>query len=90
VTNELIFNNIELMESTQASLDCSDLENPMGERRNDALRLDFDRKVKVEFRRMRITSDVGLFVCLPGVGRGPRKFGIAETVNSMKWQNDLL
>ena len=37
----LNFDNIELIETTQASLDCSDLENPMGERSKDALMLDF-------------------------------------------------
>ena len=49
MTNELNFASIELMETTQASFDYSELENPMGERRKDALRLDFDRKLKVEF-----------------------------------------
>jgi len=48
------------METTQASFDRSDLENPMGERRKDALRLDFDRKVKVEFHGTKVTSDAGL------------------------------
>ncbi len=47
VTNELNFDSIELMDIVQASFDCSDLENPMGEGRNDPLRLDFDRKLKV-------------------------------------------
>ncbi len=41
--------SIELMETTQASFYCSDLENLMGERSKDALRLDFDRKLKIEF-----------------------------------------
>jgi hypothetical protein len=47
VTNELNFDSIELTETIQASFDCSDLENPIGEGQNDALRLDFDRKLKV-------------------------------------------
>jgi hypothetical protein len=37
------------MDTVQASFGCSDLENPMDERSKDALRLDFDRKLKVEF-----------------------------------------
>jgi len=32
----------------------------MGEARKDALRLDFDRKVKVEFHGTKVTSDAGL------------------------------
>ena len=40
---------MELMETIQASFDHLTRENPMGEARKDALRLDFDRKLKVEF-----------------------------------------
>ena len=32
----------------------------MGERCKDALRVDFDRKLKVEFHGTKVTSDVGL------------------------------
>ena len=32
----------------------------MGERCKDALRLDFDRKLKVEFHSTKVTSDAGL------------------------------
>jgi len=33
------------------------LENPTGQRRKDALRLDFDRKLKVEFHGTKVTID---------------------------------
>jgi hypothetical protein len=48
------------MDAIQASFDCSDLENPMGERRKEALRLNFDRKLKLEFHGTTVTSDAGL------------------------------
>jgi len=32
----------------------------MGETRKDALRLDFDRRLKLEFHGIKITSDAGL------------------------------
>jgi hypothetical protein len=37
------------MEAIQASFSHSSWESPMGEARKDALRLDFDRRLKLEF-----------------------------------------
>ncbi len=48
------------METTQASLDHLTWENPMGEARKDALRLNFDPKLKLEFHGTKVTSDAGL------------------------------
>jgi hypothetical protein len=48
------------METAQASFDHSLRENPMGEARKDALRLDFDRRLKLEFHGTKVTSDAGL------------------------------
>ena len=48
------------METTQASLDHQTWENPIGETRKDALRLNFDRKLKLEFHGTKVTSNAGL------------------------------
>ncbi len=48
------------METAQAGLDHLIWENPIGETRKDALRLDFDRKLKLEFHGTKVTSDGGL------------------------------
>ena len=60
LTKRQDFEGIELIETIQASFDCSDLENPMGERCKDALRVNFDRKLKLEFHGTKLTSDVDL------------------------------
>ena len=44
MTSKQDFDNIELMETAQAGLDHLIWENPIGETRKDALRLDFNRK----------------------------------------------
>jgi len=48
------------METTQPTLDHLIWENPMGETRKDALRLNFDHKLKLEFHGTKVTSDAGL------------------------------
>ena len=48
------------METTQASFDYYELENLMGESKKDALRVNFDRKLKLEFQGVKVTSDAGL------------------------------
>jgi hypothetical protein len=60
VTSEQDFVNIEFMETTQVSLDHLIGKNPMGETRKEALRLDFNRKLKLEFHGTKVTSDGGL------------------------------
>jgi hypothetical protein len=58
VTNELNYDSIELMETTQASFDYYELENPMGERRKDALRVNPGAPgLKLEFHGTKVTSD---------------------------------
>jgi len=51
------------MEAIQASFDSPKPENPIGETLKDALRLDFDRRLKIEFQGTKVTSGS---VCLPG------------------------
>jgi len=36
------------------------LKNPVGERRKEALRVEFDRSSKIEFHGTKVTSDAGL------------------------------
>jgi hypothetical protein len=60
VTSKQEFDSIELLETTQPTSDHLTWENPMGEARRDALRLDFDRKLKLEFHGTKVTRDIGL------------------------------
>jgi hypothetical protein len=60
VTIEQDLDSIELMETTQPTLGHLIWENPMGETRKDALRLNFDHKLKLEFHGTKVTSDGGL------------------------------
>ena len=62
MTEEQEFDRIELMETTQAGFDYSKWENLMGESRKDALRVNFDNKLKLEFHGVKVTSDAGLLV----------------------------
>ena len=51
MTNELNLGSIEPMETIQTSFDHLLRENLMGEARKDALKLDFDRRMKLELHR---------------------------------------
>jgi hypothetical protein len=48
------------METIQTSFNYQMQENPMGESKKDALRVNFNRKLKLEFHGVKVTSDAGL------------------------------
>ncbi len=58
--HELQFDGIEPTEIGQTSFNHLIGENPMGEARKDALRLNFGHKLKLEFHGTKVTSDAGL------------------------------
>jgi hypothetical protein len=51
---------VYLIQAIQHSFRPDKLENPMGERHRDALRVNFDRELKIECRGTKVTSDVDL------------------------------
>ena len=51
---------MKLMETIQVSFDHLMRENLTGEARKDALKLDFDRRLKLEIHGTKVTSDAGL------------------------------
>ena len=52
----------------------------MGEAKNDALEVGFDSKLRMEFHRVKVTSDAGLLAFpLPGHGRVRDKYGGGPT-----------
>ncbi|MHC4750215.1 MAG: hypothetical protein ACYTFW_10105 [Planctomycetota bacterium] len=55
MTKQKKIDSIELMETTQASFDYSKLENPMGESKKDALRVNFNKKLRLEFHGVNVT-----------------------------------
>jgi hypothetical protein len=68
------------MDVIQAGFNCYDLENPMGERRKDTLRLNFDRKLKLEFHGTKVTSEKHL----------KRLFLIWSSVSPNLWESGRL
>ena len=60
MTNGVELDSIEPLETIQASFDYLIRESPMGEASKDALMLNFDHKLKLEFLGTKVTSNAGL------------------------------
>ena len=78
MTIEPCFDSIEFMDATQPTFDHSLQKNTMGEARKDALRLNFDRRLKLEFHGAKVTSDGGLLAYRELDGA----LGLTSTVDS--------
>ncbi|MHC4750650.1 MAG: IS1380 family transposase, partial [Planctomycetota bacterium] len=59
------------------------MEYPMGERKKDALRVNFDRKLKLEFHGVKVTSDAGLLT----FRELDEAFGFTAMINSKLTDN---
>jgi hypothetical protein len=69
---------MEPMETIQASFDYSEWENPMGERCKDALRLDFNRKLKPGFHGTKVRG-IKISVCAQVFNQAALKRGIIHS-----------
>jgi hypothetical protein len=58
--NQQDYDSMKLIETIEAGFDRLIRENPMGKARKDALRRDFDRKLRLEFHGTKVASDAGL------------------------------
>jgi hypothetical protein len=88
VTTGIEFDRIEPRETIPANFSYSLWENPMGEAPKDALRLDIDGRLKLEFQRTKVISNAGLlayreldnYMCLQSSSiEGTNKKGAVET-----------